>query len=319
MKRLVAVAVLAILAGWAFTRPAGRVRVDAIAQKARGNRPHVSWAQLMVSMAPVSWRPGIRAGLRDIVSSLEAAAAAPRTWDARLDLTPDSEAAFALHTLFMAPTPTMRMLDVHLSILPMGASPHGIHRHEEEELIIPLSGEAEIIRPAAGDAGEETFETAAPGQIVYHASNAPHTIRATAQAEARYLVLKWRAEAAPEASGLLQSGIYEHASRQNQLAEQDRGFGSEVIFDAPTRYLKHLHAHVSRVKPGVGYPSERDPYDLVFVLLSGTISTGGRTIEAPAFVFYPADEPHDLSNPGDAPAEYLVLELHGHAELPRVE
>jgi quercetin dioxygenase-like cupin family protein len=205
----------------------------------------------------------------------------------------------------------MRNLDVHVSSLKAGERPHPAHRHEDEELIIPLSGTIEVLR---GDEGRHASETASPGQLVYHSSGAPHTIRA-GEEDAFYLVFKWIGEETQGGGPPLEAAIYGYAKEDKGLQGQGPGFGFEPIFEAPTRFLSRLHAHVSRVEADAGYPDERDPYDIAMVLLSGSIVTQGGRVDAPAVIFHPADALHGVRGAGTEAARYLVLEFHGHAEL----
>ena len=315
MKRIPALLVVVACAAWALTFPSVRSRVEAVRAKADGARPEVSWAQLLVSLAPTSWRPGIRAGLLGIVESLDAAAVAPGVWSRSLDLPAGPGEALTLHSLFLEPTACMRLLDVHLSILAAGQTPHPVHRHEEEELLVMLSGEADIVRGDPSQPESSTIAPVGPGSVVYHPADLPHTIRAGDDESARYLVFKWRAEKTPHPENALEAQHRDLSAAQQELVERDAEFGSEFLFESPTLYLKRLHTHVSRAKSGAGYPDERDPYDIAMVLISGALLSRGREVRAPAVLYYPADEPHDLSGVGPEAAEYLVVEFHGHAEL----
>ncbi len=97
---------------------------------------------------------------------------------------------------------------------------------------------------------------------------------------------------------------------------QDAGeFTTTLIFESPTRYLRRLHCHVSTLRPGAGYDPHEDDYDVAMVLLSGTVETAGRRVEAPSAIFYSADQPHGIRNVGDKPAQYVVLEFHGPIDL----
>ena len=279
--------------------------------KASGERPEVSWGQTLVQIAPEAWRPEIRATLLKVVETLQATAVAPEAWTRALTPPELQGRRFAPAFLFNGPTACMRNLDVHLSSLEAGERPHPAHRHDDEELIIPLSGTIEVLR---GDEGRQTSETAAPGQLVYHSSGAPHTIRA-GEVDAFYLVFKWIGEETQGGGPPLEAGAYWYATEEEGLGGRGPGFGFEPIFEAPTRFLSRLHAHVSRVEPDAGYPDERDPYDIAMVLLSGSIVTQGGRVDAPAVILHPADALHGVRGAGTAAARYLVLEFHGHAEL----
>ena len=65
--------------------------------------------------------------------------------------------------------------------------------------------------------------------------------------------------------------------------------------------------------PGGGYEPHADPYDVTIALLSGTVSTMGIRVTAPAFFYHPAGSLHGIRALGDSPAKYLVIEMHGDA------
>jgi quercetin dioxygenase-like cupin family protein len=83
-----------------------------------------------------------------------------------------------------------------------------------------------------------------------------------------------------------------------------------VLFEAPTGYLDKLHAHVTYLQVGAGYPAHTDEYDVAIVILSGIVETLGRKLGPGGTIFYAAGEPHGMRNAGDEPARYLVFEFH---------
>ena len=92
------------------------------------------------------------------------------------------------------------------------------------------------------------------------------------------------------------------------------------ILGGRTAYLRHLHAHTTLLRPGAGYEPHADSYDVCIVTMAGTVKTLGERVEAPGVVFYAAGQPHGMRNVSDAPAHYLVFELHGrHSTSGRVD
>ena len=47
-----------------------------------------------------------------------------------------------------------------------------------------------------------------------------------------------------------------------------------VLFEAPTGYLDKLHAHVTDLQVGAGYPAHIDEHDVAIVVFAGTVRTG---------------------------------------------
>ena len=83
-----------------------------------------------------------------------------------------------------------------------------------------------------------------------------------------------------------------------------------VLFEAPTGYLDKLHAHVTDLQVGAGYPAHIDEHDVAIVVFAGTVETLGKRVGPGGTIFYAAGEPHGMGNVGDEPARYLVFEFH---------
>ena len=73
-------------------------------------------------------------------------------------------------------------LEMHLSDLGPGLSPHAPHQHVNEELILVLDGTLEIELD-----GQKT--TLGPGSVAYVASNVRHAMRNVGTTNARYIPL----------------------------------------------------------------------------------------------------------------------------------
>lgn len=82
------------------------------------------------------------------------------------------------------------------------------------------------------------------------------------------------------------------------------------LFEGPTAYLGKLHAHVTDLQPGAGYPPHKDKYDVAILVFSGTVETLGKTVGPGGSIYYAAGESHGMRNVGDEPTRYLVFEFH---------
>jgi len=107
-------------------------------------------------------------------------------------LAPQATKVGAVRRVFDTPTPTLSQLEMHVTTLKAGETPHPPHRHPEEELIIVKEGTLESnidgVRRRLG-----------PGSVIFHASNEPHTVKNVGATEATYHVIKWRSAATPPA------------------------------------------------------------------------------------------------------------------------
>ena len=89
------------------------------------------------------------------------------------------------------PTPTLQELEIHISTLNPGQSPHEPHRHPHEELLIVKEGTLATFQDG------ETRRVG-PGGIIFQASNELHNVTNVGPAPAIYYVIGWTVPAAPK-------------------------------------------------------------------------------------------------------------------------
>src|SRR5262245_62332195 len=82
------------------------------------------------------------------------------------------------------PTPTLDELEIHISTLDPGKSPHAPHQHEHEELLIIKEGTLETFQSRA-------TQRVGPGGIIFQASNELHNVTNVGQTPATYYVIGW--------------------------------------------------------------------------------------------------------------------------------
>jgi quercetin dioxygenase-like cupin family protein len=85
--------------------------------------------------------------------------------------------------VFDSPTPALAELEMHITTLNPGESPHAPHQHPEEELMIIKEGTMEALQ------GDKTNIVEAGG-IIFEASNELHGLRNVGTNRATYYVLK---------------------------------------------------------------------------------------------------------------------------------
>jgi XRE family transcriptional regulator, regulator of sulfur utilization len=81
-------------------------------------------------------------------------------------------------------TPTLDELEIHISTLQPGKSPHAPHQHQHEELLIIKEGTLETFQSGA-------TRKVGPGGIIFQASNEMHNVTNVGQAPATYYVIGW--------------------------------------------------------------------------------------------------------------------------------
>jgi len=83
-----------------------------------------------------------------------------------------------------SPTPTLDELEIHISTLEPGKSPHAPHQHQHEELLIIKDGTLETFQSGAR-------RKVGPGGIIFQASNELHNVTNVGQLPATYYVIGW--------------------------------------------------------------------------------------------------------------------------------
>ncbi|WP_455368971.1 glycosyltransferase [[Eubacterium] cellulosolvens] len=225
----------------------------------------------------------------------------------------DKKNGWKPYPIFSGSTNCLDELSSHMSILSPGFTPHEPHSHPEEELLIMLSGEAEIVRPNKEIKNIESREIIRPGSFVYYPAFQPHTINNVSKKPAIYLMFKWQSQKTSK-NNLLKNKIFSYKDPKKNLIESPDEISQTQMFENPTCYLDKLHCHITTLQPGAGYPPHADSYDVAILLLEGTVETLSRQVNSQAVIFYAAGEPHRMKNIGDIPASYLVFEFHHKAK-----
>ena len=90
----------------------------------------------------------------------------------------------AVRQVMRAATPTLDELEIHISTLQPGKSPHAPHQHQHEELLIIKDGTLETFQSGA-------TRRVGPGGIIFQASNELHNVTNVGQVPATYYVIGW--------------------------------------------------------------------------------------------------------------------------------
>jgi XRE family transcriptional regulator, regulator of sulfur utilization len=91
------------------------------------------------------------------------------------------------------PTATLENLEVHITTLNPGKSPHPPHRHPNEEMLIIRQGTLEALIN-----GE--WKRVGPGSVIFFASNQLHGVKNVGDEPAIYHVVNWKTAATPDAT-----------------------------------------------------------------------------------------------------------------------
>jgi XRE family transcriptional regulator, regulator of sulfur utilization len=90
----------------------------------------------------------------------------------------------AVRKVVQQPTATLDELEIHITTLNAGETPHPPHQHPDEELVIIKEGTVESLVN-----GE--LKRVGPGSIIFQAANQLHSIRNVGTGPATYHVIKW--------------------------------------------------------------------------------------------------------------------------------
>lgn len=100
------------------------------------------------------------------------------------NLPPTPNKTGAVRRVVQRPTATLDELEIHITTLNPGETPHAPHQHPDEELLIVKEGTVESLNN-----GE--LKRLGPGSIIFQAANQLHAIRNVGTVPATYHVIKW--------------------------------------------------------------------------------------------------------------------------------
>src|SRR3990167_3459677 len=93
---------------------------------------------------------------------------ASRVYPVSISLPPDEKNGWRPYHIFNGPTTALQSLSCHVSVLIKGHIPHPPHKHREEEILMLLSGEADVIIQKEGPGNECRPKRLKLGQFVYY-------------------------------------------------------------------------------------------------------------------------------------------------------
>lgn len=133
---------------------------------------------------------GVTAGAFAIAEQAPVMGSTVFDWNA---MTPKATETGSVRPVCKSRTATLDELEIHVTTLEPGKSPHPPHRHPNEELVIIRQGTVE-----AFENGE--WKRLGPGSVIFSASNQLHGLRNVGSEPAVYHVVNWKTGATPEAA-----------------------------------------------------------------------------------------------------------------------
>lgn len=98
----------------------------------------------------------------------------------------------SVRSFFSSPTATLENLELHVTTLNPGQSPHQPHRHPNEEMIIIRQGTVETLSN-----GE--WKRVGTGSVIFNGSNQLHGLKNVGTDQAIYHVINWKSSTTPSA------------------------------------------------------------------------------------------------------------------------
>ncbi len=102
-----------------------------------------------------------------------------------------------------------------------------------------------------------------------------------------------------------------------------------AVFDNPTPTLEKFEVHVTTLNPGMSsHPPHHHPWEEMLLIKEGSVEVsinGQKHRAGPGYlIFFASNDPHNLTNIGDKPATYYVINfytdlVHTVADKPAVE
>jgi ectoine hydroxylase-related dioxygenase (phytanoyl-CoA dioxygenase family)/mannose-6-phosphate isomerase-like protein (cupin superfamily) len=218
---------------------------------------------------------------------------------------PDDVTFMPVHC-FQGHTDNLDYLECHYSVLMPGACPHLPHRHLDEEILVVMSGAAELVLANSPRDPNPRIMPAPAGSAAYYSPFQHHTIRNASSEPVRYAMMRWKSPAI-SAKKHLPARFVPPSWLQ---AEPRQPLVMKTIFEGPSAFLGKLQAHITLIAPGNGYAAHRDDHDVAIFLIEGEIAVLGQRIIPPAVVFFPAGHLHDMRVVGQKPAKYICWEFH---------
>jgi XRE family transcriptional regulator, regulator of sulfur utilization len=96
----------------------------------------------------------------------------------------------AVRSFFNGRTATLDNLEIHVTTLNPGQSPHPPHRHPHEEMLIVKEGKATVLINGQ-------WKTVGPGSVIFFTSNVLHGIRNDGTVPLTYHVIAFKTAATP--------------------------------------------------------------------------------------------------------------------------
>ena len=204
-------------------------------------------------------------------------------------------------------TPDLAVLEIHVSSLEPGKSPHPPHTHADmEQLVIVKEGE---LRATVKD----KTKILGPGSIAYALPGDLHGFENAGHGQAIYYVLKFRSRAPVDSARGVRAGGSFLVDWNALTAKKNEKGERRDVFDTPTSLFRKIDMHVTTLNPGeVSHAPHVHRQEEIILLRKGDVQMqiGDRFYKTSAgdLIFLSSGVLHALKNTGSGPCEYFALQ-----------
>lgn len=212
------------------------------------------------------------------------------------------------------PTPALEKLEIHVTRLRPGMSPHAPHRHPWEEMLITKEGQLDV-------SINGKVQRAGPGSLIFLASNDTHGVTNVGESLATYYVVNFVTARVLTVGGQPAAERAPSAALRSCVIDCDHmpagttkiGLHTNVV-DSPTLTFQRFDSHLTTLDPGQSTtPRNRDPGDELFIVKSGrlevTLGAVTRVLGAGSLYYVAPNDERTMRNTGAVPCTYQVIRI----------
>jgi (S)-ureidoglycine aminohydrolase len=224
------------------------------------------------------------------------------------NLKPVKEETRERSQVFQGSTHSLQDLEIHVTTIQPGKSPHPPHKHDDsEELIIVKSGRLTItINDKTEELGPGSVAMAMPGDM--------HGFNNAGESAATYYVIKYKAKLPLDgARGKNAGGSFMINYKNVAFTPHDKG-GRRNFFERPTAAMKRFEMHVTTLNAGMkSHDAHTHVAEEIILMIQGdaTMQIGRDNfprIQTGDVCFLNSNVPHALNNTGKGPATYFAFQ-----------
>jgi (S)-ureidoglycine aminohydrolase len=187
-----------------------------------------------------------------------------------------------------------------------GKSPHALHKHDEEELLIIINGELKVTI-------KDSSKVLGPGSVALFIPGDEHMFLNTGTTKTSFYVLKYKSKAAVDIERAKKAGG-SFVVDWNSIEFKPHGRGGiRNFFERPTAMLERFEMHVTTLNEGI---KSHDPHthsaEEIVLLVNGNtemqIAQSHQKANAGDLIYLSSNILHAIENIGKEPSTYFAFQ-----------